>query len=63
LQRILRGRSRPVREQRPRIEFKIEIGGGLGQLAGKVWRIGLMGYTSRAEHVARLLKALKEVLK
>ena len=49
--------------RRLRNEFKIEIGGGLGQLAGKVWRIGLMGYTSRAEHVARLLTALKEVLK
>jgi len=29
--------------RRLRTEFKIEIGGGLGQLAGKVWRIGLMG--------------------
>jgi alanine-glyoxylate transaminase/serine-glyoxylate transaminase/serine-pyruvate transaminase len=48
--------------KRLRNEFKIEIGGGLGLLAGKVWRIGLMGYTSRAENVSRLLAALKEVL-
>jgi alanine-glyoxylate transaminase/serine-glyoxylate transaminase/serine-pyruvate transaminase len=49
--------------RRLRNEFKIEIGGGLGLLAGKIWRIGLMGYTSRKENVSRLLKALKEVLK
>ncbi|MCT0226263.1 alanine--glyoxylate aminotransferase family protein [Synechococcus sp. CS-1328] len=33
----------------------IEVGGGLGVLAGKVWRIGLMGFNSRAENVDRLL--------
>ncbi len=49
--------------RRLRSEFRIEIGGGLGQLAGKVWRIGLMGYTSSKENVDRLLAALKEVLK
>ncbi len=43
-------------------EFNIEIAGGLGQLAGKVWRIGLMGYNSRKENVALLLHALKEAL-
>jgi alanine-glyoxylate transaminase / serine-glyoxylate transaminase / serine-pyruvate transaminase len=48
--------------RRLRNEFKIEIGGGLGQLAGKVWRIGLMGYTAQKENVDRLLAALKEVL-
>ena len=41
--------------RRLRNEFKIEIGGGLGLLAGKVWRIGLMGYTSRKENVSALL--------
>lgn len=40
----------------------IEIGGGLGELAGKVWRIGLMGFNSRPENVDRLLTALSEVL-
>ncbi|MDA1245839.1 MAG: alanine--glyoxylate aminotransferase family protein [Cyanobacteria bacterium] len=33
----------------------IELGGGLGVLAGKVWRIGLMGYNSQPENVERLL--------
>ena len=43
-------------------EYNIEMAGGLGQLAGKVWRIGLMGYNSRKENVALLLHALKEAL-
>jgi alanine-glyoxylate transaminase/serine-glyoxylate transaminase/serine-pyruvate transaminase len=43
-------------------EFKIEIGGGLGPLAGKVWRIGLMGHTARKKNVTRLLAALKTIL-
>ena len=43
-------------------EFQIEIGSGLGALAGKVWRIGLMGHTSRPENVTRLLNALKTIL-
>ena len=43
-------------------EFNIEIGAGFGQLAGKVWRIGLMGYSSRPENVLTLLGALNEVL-
>ena len=36
-------------------EHGIEVGGGLGALAGKVWRIGLMGYNSTPENVERLL--------
>ena len=36
----------------------IEVGGGLGKLAGSVWRIGLMGENARAEVVDRLLAAL-----
>ncbi|MGK0358889.1 MAG: alanine-glyoxylate transaminase/serine-glyoxylate transaminase/serine-pyruvate transaminase [Bradymonadia bacterium] len=43
-------------------EFDLEIGGGLGDLAGKVWRIGLMGHTSRAKNVHRCLAVLKTVL-
>ncbi|MGB3560196.1 MAG: alanine--glyoxylate aminotransferase family protein [Geitlerinemataceae cyanobacterium] len=43
-------------------EYNLEIGGGLGELAGKVWRVGLMGYNSRKENVDRLIVALKEVL-
>jgi alanine-glyoxylate transaminase / serine-glyoxylate transaminase / serine-pyruvate transaminase len=43
-------------------DFGIEIGGGLGVLKGKVWRIGLMGYGSRAENVERLVAALEKCL-
>lgn len=43
-------------------DFNIEIGAGLGDLAGKIWRIGLMGHTSRKENVDLCLKALKGVL-
>jgi alanine-glyoxylate transaminase/serine-glyoxylate transaminase/serine-pyruvate transaminase len=46
-----------------RSRHRIEIGAGLGPLAGKIWRIGVMGHTAREENVARLLKALGEVLK
>ena len=42
--------------------FGIEIGAGLGAFKGKVWRIGLMGYASRAENVYRFLSALEEIL-
>lgn len=40
----------------------IEIGGGLGELKGKIWRVGLMGHGSRPEHVMQLASALKECL-
>ncbi|NJP12327.1 MAG: alanine--glyoxylate aminotransferase family protein [Leptolyngbyaceae cyanobacterium RU_5_1] len=43
-------------------EHNIEVGGGLGELAGKVWRVGLMGYNSRTESVDRLIEALQKVL-
>ncbi len=43
-------------------EFNIEIAGGLGELGGKVWRIGLMGYNSRPENVMLLLSSLKLAL-
>lgn len=43
-------------------EHNIEIGGGLGELAGQVWRVGLMGFNSRKESVDQLLEALKQVL-
>jgi alanine-glyoxylate transaminase/serine-glyoxylate transaminase/serine-pyruvate transaminase len=45
-----------------RKEYMIEIGAGLGPMAGKVWRIGLMGETCRSENVDRILSALKEIL-
>ncbi|MGB6042617.1 MAG: alanine--glyoxylate aminotransferase family protein, partial [Pirellulales bacterium] len=43
-------------------EFGIEIGGGLGAFKGKVWRIGLMGYTARPNNVLLLLSALDQLL-
>lgn len=43
-------------------DFDIEIGAGLGELAGKIWRIGLMGAGSRPENVDRVVAALGECL-
>lgn len=43
-------------------DFNLEIGAGLGVLAGKVWRIGLMGHTARAENILLCLSALEAVL-
>jgi alanine-glyoxylate transaminase/serine-glyoxylate transaminase/serine-pyruvate transaminase len=40
----------------------IEVGGGLGEFAGKAWRIGLMGHSARDRSVTTLLGALREVL-
>jgi alanine-glyoxylate transaminase / serine-glyoxylate transaminase / serine-pyruvate transaminase len=44
-------------------DFAIEIGGGLGQFAGKVWRVGLMGHSCRRKNVFLFLAALEAVLK
>jgi alanine-glyoxylate transaminase/serine-glyoxylate transaminase/serine-pyruvate transaminase len=43
-------------------DYNLEIAGGLGQLGGQVWRIGLMGYSSRRENVTLLLAALQELM-
>ena len=43
-------------------EFNLEIGAGLGPLAGKIWRIGLMGYSCKPENVMLCLSALGSVL-
>lgn len=43
-------------------EFNIEIGAGLGKLAGKIWRIGLMGSSSTKNNVIAFLGALEKVL-
>jgi alanine-glyoxylate transaminase/serine-glyoxylate transaminase/serine-pyruvate transaminase len=43
-------------------EFGIEVGAGLGPLAGEIWRIGLMGENARSEPVDRLLEALRKIL-
>jgi len=43
-------------------EFGIEVGGGLGPLAGEIWRIGLMGENARTDPVDRLLEATGKIL-
>ncbi|MGA7950145.1 MAG: alanine--glyoxylate aminotransferase family protein, partial [Thiobacillaceae bacterium] len=43
-------------------EFGLEIGAGLGEFAGKVWRFGLMGYSSRIENIDTCLSALGRVM-
>jgi len=44
-------------------QYGIEIGGGLGQFAGRVWRIGIMGQSCRRRNVFLLLAALETILK
>ena len=39
-------------------DYNIEIGAGLGELAGKVWRIGLMGYSSNNENIKCLRQCI-----
>ena len=43
-------------------EFNLEIGAGLGVLAGKVWRIGLMGQSSNKKNIEYCLNSLAEVI-
>lgn len=43
-------------------EYNIEIGAGLGEFAGKVWRIGLMGESSSKNHINLVLSALKQIM-
>lgn len=44
-------------------EHKIEIGGGQGPMAGKLWRVGLMGYSSHPRNILALLAALADLLR
>jgi alanine-glyoxylate transaminase / serine-glyoxylate transaminase / serine-pyruvate transaminase len=44
-------------------DYGIEIGAGLGPLAGRIWRVGLMGSGSSEDNVARLLEALRVLLR
>lgn len=44
-------------------EYNIEIGGGLGDFAGKVWRIGLMGHSCTANNVNALVAALDRIIR
>ena len=43
-------------------EYNLEIGAGLGALAGKVWRIGLMGNSSTKDNIEYCLNSLKAVI-
>ena len=43
-------------------DFGIEIGAGLGPLAGKVWRVGLMGHAACRRNVTLFLAALETIL-
>lgn len=43
-------------------DYNLEIGAGLGPLAGKIWRIGLMGWSSRRENILLCVGALGSVL-
>ncbi len=42
--------------------YNLEVGGGLGHLKGKIWRIGLMGETCKLQNIHYLIGALKEIL-
>jgi len=44
-------------------DFNLEIGAGLGEFAGKVWRIGLMGYACKPRNIDHCLASLQKVLK
>lgn len=43
-------------------EFNLEIGAGLGELAGKVWRIGLMGHSCNSTNIEKCISALRQVM-
>lgn len=47
---------------RLRAEYNIAIAGGLGEMKGKVWRIGLMGHSAREQNVRHLIGALEKIL-
>ena len=59
---VPKGVDEAVVRQRLLDDFNLEIGAGLGSLAGKVWRIGLMGYASNSKNVFFCLAALERVL-
>ena len=45
------------------LEMGVEMGGGLGALAGKVWRVGIMGYNAQTSRIERFVNALGDALK
>jgi alanine-glyoxylate transaminase/serine-glyoxylate transaminase/serine-pyruvate transaminase len=62
LPETLRARGEAAVRRRLLDEHGIEVGGGLGKLAGSVWRVGLMGENARVENVERLAEALAKIL-
>lgn len=56
------GVDEAVMRQRLLNEYNIEVGGGLGAFAGKIWRIGLMGESCTPNHVHMLIGALEDLL-
>jgi alanine-glyoxylate transaminase/serine-glyoxylate transaminase/serine-pyruvate transaminase len=60
--RIPTGADDVATRKRLLAEFGIEIGGGLGEFKGKIWRVGLMGYNSRPGNVLLFLAALETCL-
>jgi len=52
-----------ARIRRRLLETGVEMSGGLGQLAGKVWRVGVMGYNAQVPRVERFIGALGDALK
>jgi alanine-glyoxylate transaminase/serine-glyoxylate transaminase/serine-pyruvate transaminase len=60
--KVPEGVDEAVVRDRLRKEYCIEIGGGLGPLAGRIFRVGLMGHTARAENVDSLLSALRGII-
>jgi len=52
-----------ARVRRRLLEMGVEMGGGLGALAGKVWRVGVMGYNAQVPRVERFVSALDDALR
>ena len=60
--RLPKGLDEAAARRRLLEEYNIEVGAGLGEFAGKVWRIGLMGSSSTPNHVNILLSALRGMM-
>jgi len=61
--RVPDGVDEPAVRRRLLEEFGIEIGAGLGPLAGKIWRVGLMGAGSTVSNILLFLSAFERVLR
>lgn len=59
---VPKGVDEVIVRQRLLNEYNIEIGAGLGTLAGRIWRVGLMGYASNVKNIVYCLSSLEQVL-